>query len=82
MIRARSSRTCALALLFGLAACATPVAVEQSSVPFDPKEFRVTVPGSSRWSVECYELEVHRCPIPFVKLWQSLDEIIGDLPQR
>lgn len=61
---------------------ATPVNAEQESVPLEASEFRITARGSPSWSVECHEIEVHRCPIPFLKLWQSLDEIIGDLPER
>jgi hypothetical protein len=61
---------------------ATPVESEQTSVPFEASQFHITAHGSSEWSLDCFETEVHRCPIAFVKLWQSLDEIVGDLPEN
>jgi hypothetical protein len=61
---------------------ASPVAAEQPGVPLDTSQFRITVNGSPEWSLECYAMEVHRCPVAFLKLWQSLDEMIGDLPER
>jgi hypothetical protein len=60
----------------------TPVTAEQGSAPVDALEFRITAHDAEKWSTECYELEVHHCPVPFVKLWQSLDELIGDLPEH
>ena len=62
---------------------ASPVAAEHPGVPLDTSsQFRITAQGTPEWSLECYATEVHRCPVGFLKLWQSLDEIIGDLPER
>ena len=61
---------------------ATPVIFGQTSVPLDASQFHITAHGSPEWSLDCYQTEVHRCPVVFLKLWQSLDEIIGDLPER
>ena len=45
---------------------ATPVISDQTSVPLDTSQFRITVQGSPEWSLECYATEVHRGPVAFL----------------
>src|SRR5262245_28251187 len=46
--------------------------------PLDSNEYLLRY--GERWSVRCDEFEAARCPPRFRELWQSLEQILGDLP--